>query len=274
VKLQLLSTRIQEAITNVAPPATDAEVEEYYEAQLATQYTTPESRDVRILVNKDREKAEQAKAALEKDSSPANWKKVATEFSEDPSTKNQGGLQTGLTEELLQSQGPLKDAVFGSAVGVVVGPTAVEGKYFVTEVEKLNPASVQSLKEVRGSIKSQLTQQLQQEFFAEFVSGYQSKWEARTFCAEDFLIERCANYKGDGRPPSAPEACYEADPKGGPPKDCPAPIQQLAPALPGSVTTSEPKGKRLAQRPRPEGLKEAGEEEGLELPEGVPPVGE
>jgi len=278
VELQLLSTQIQEAITNSAQTVTDAEVEEYYDAQLETQFTTPESRDVRIVVNEDEGKIEEAKAELEKDSSPASWKKVAEKFSEDPTTKSKGGLQVGLTEELLQSQPELQAAVFDSPTGTVAGPTPVEGKFFISEVQKLNPAKVQSLKEVTGQIKSQLTQQLQQEFFSEFVAGYQSKWEARTYCAEDFLIERCANYKGDGRPPSAPPACYEADPKGPAPKDCPALVQQPAPAIPGSVTGSEPQGERLPQRPRPEGLKEGGEEEGLTLPEGaggaVPPTGE
>lgn len=278
VRLQLLSTQIQERITNATPPATNAEVEEYYDAQLETQFTTPESRDIRVVVNKDKAKVEEAKAELEKDNSPANWKKVTERFSDDPTTKSNGGLQSGLTEELLQSQAELKDAVFGNPAGVLVGPTPIQGKFFVIEVAKLNPSKAQSLKEVSGQIKSQLTQQLSQEFFSEFVSGYQSKWEARTFCADGFVIERCANYVGDGRPPGAPEACYEADPKGGIPNDCPAPVQQAAPALPGSVTSGEPQGKRLPQRPRPEGLKEAPAEEGLGLPEGaaggVPPVGE
>jgi parvulin-like peptidyl-prolyl isomerase len=278
VKLQLLSTQIQETVTKGAPKATSAEVEDFYEAQLETQFTTPESRDVRVVVNADEAKAEEAKAQLEKDSSPASWKKVAAKYSEDPNTKSKGGLQTGLNEQLLQSQPELSGAVFDNPAGVVIGPTPVAGKFFVTEVTKLNPSKVQSLKEVSGQIKSQLDQQISQEFFSEFVAGYQSKWEARTFCAEDYLIERCSNYVGSGHPSSAPEACYEADPKGGRPADCPAPVQQLAPQLPGSATSVKPQGERLPQRPRPEGLKEASEEASLGLPGGaageVPPVAE
>ena len=55
----------------------------------------PESRDVRVVVNKDKAKAEAAKALLEKDDSPASWKKVAAKYSEDPTTKTKGGLQPG-----------------------------------------------------------------------------------------------------------------------------------------------------------------------------------
>jgi parvulin-like peptidyl-prolyl isomerase len=272
VKLQLLSTQIQESITNAAPPPSSDEVEEFYDAQVDTQFTTPESRDVRMIVNSDKGKVEQAKAMLEKDDSPAGWKEAASKYSSDPTTKSKGGLQTGLSAESLQE--PLRAAAFDGPAGVLVGPLSYQGNNYVLQVEKLNPAKVQSLKEVSAQIKSQLAQQLQQEFFSEFVANYQSKWQSRTFCAEGYVIERCANYVGDGRPPSAPPACYEADPKGPAPKDCPAPVQQVAPALPGSVTSGEPQGKRLPQRPRPEGLEETGEEAGLSLPAGVPPVTE
>jgi foldase protein PrsA len=270
VKLQIVSTQIQQRMTGAAPPATDSEIEDYYADELEAQFTEPESREARVVVNEDQAKIEDAKAQLEKDSTPASWKKVAEKVSEDPNTKSKGGLQAGLTRELLQSQPELASAVFDNDAGTIVGPTAVAGKYFLTEVVKLNPSSTQSLKEVRAQIKSQLDQQLQQEFFSEFVAGYQSRWEARTVCAEDYLIERCSNYVGDGHPSTAPEACYEADPKGGTPKDCPAPVQQVAPAFPGSVSETNPQGDRLPQRPRPEGLKELGEEE-VGLPGGAAP---
>ena len=278
VKLQLLSTQIQEAITKKAPPASESEIAGYYDTAKDSQFTTKESRDVRVVVNKDKAKVEEAKKLLEKDDSPASWKKVTVKFSSDPTTKSKGGLQPGLTEELLQSQPELKEAVFGNPTGVLVGPVEVQGQFFVLEVEKLKPAKVQSLDEVKAQIKTQLTQQVAQEVFSEFVSEYQSKWQSRTFCADGFLIERCSNYVGSGHPTGAPPACYEADPKGGRPKDCPAPVTQTSPALPGTTTLLKPQGERLPQRPRPEGLKEAAE--GSPLTEGAapgavpPPTGE
>ena len=267
VKLQLLSTQVQEVIAKRAPPASDAEISDFYETNKDTQYTTAESRDVRVIVNKDKAEVEAAKAELEKDDSPASWKKVATKYSEDPTTKAKGGLQPALTEELLATQEELKAAIFGTPTGVVTGPVDVEGKFFVIEVEKLNPAKVKALAEVSSEIKSQLTQQVAQEAFSDFVAEYQGKWQSRTFCADDYLIERCANYVGSGHPAGAPPGCYEADPKGGTPKACPAPVAQAAPAVPGSVTPLKPQGERLPQRPRPEGLKEAVESA---LPEGIP----
>lgn len=270
VKLQLLSTQVQEKITKEVPGASESEVADYYDAAKDTQYTTAASRDARVITNKDKAKVEEAKAALEKDDSAGSWKKVAAKYSSDPTTKSKGGLQTGLTEELLQSQEGLKTAVFGSPTGELVGPIEAEGTFFVVEVEKLNPEKVQTLDEVKAQISSQLGQQVSQEAFSEFVAEYQSKWESRTFCAADFTIERCSNYVGSGHPASAPPTCYEADPKSKAPLECPAPVTQAAPALPGSATLLKPQGERLPQRARPVGLEEAGEA-GSALPEGIAP---
>lgn len=268
VKLQLLGTQIQEVITKSALPASSSEVSEYYEAAKATQYTTGASRDIRVIASKDDAKAEQAKALLEKDNSPASWKKVAEKFSIDPSTKSKGGLQAGVTEKVLQE--PLKAAVFQSNQGEVVGPVVFQGNTYVVEVVKLNPEKVQALGEVKSQITTQLTQQRQQEAFTEFIAEYESKWRSRTHCASDFLIERCANYVGTGHPASAPPSCYEADPKSKGPIECPAPVTSVSPALPGTITVLKPQGEPLPQRARPEGLKEAAEG-ATGLPEGVPP---
>jgi parvulin-like peptidyl-prolyl isomerase len=270
VKLQLLSTQIQEQISKEAPPPSESEIADYYDSVKDTQFTSAESRDVRVIVNADKGKAEEAKALLEKDNSPGSWQKVAQKFSEDPTTKSSGGLQRALSEELLASQPELKAAVFSSPAGVIAGPTDVQGKFFVVEVDKLNPEKVQTLKEVGQQIRSQLTQQVAQQVFSDFVTEFQNKWESRTFCAAGFVVERCSNFKGDGRPPGAPPACYEADPKDGRPDSCPAPVTQVAPALPGSTTILKPQGDRLPQRPRPEGIDPASEEA---LPETLVPSG-
>ncbi|HEY0318479.1 MAG TPA: peptidyl-prolyl cis-trans isomerase [Solirubrobacterales bacterium] len=272
VELQILSTKIQERISSEAAPASSSAIADYYDAAKASQFTTKPTRDVRIVTNKDKAKIEAAQKALEADNSPASWKKVAVKYSADPSTKSKGGLQAGLSEEILPE--PLKGDIFGASTGELVGPIAYQGNYTLIEVAKLNPEKVQTLAEVKSQISTQLTQQTQQEFFSEFVTGYQSKWQSRTFCASGFVTERCSNYVSSGHPSSAPPACYEADPKSKAPLECPAPVAQVSPAIPGTTTVLKPQGERLAQRPRPEGLKEAGAE-GLTLPEGAaPPTGE
>ena len=252
VKLQVLSTQIQKEISAAAPAPSSSEISDYYDAAKDAQYTTAASRDVRVVANNDKAKIEQAKKLLDKDHSPAGWKKVAAKYSLDPATKSKGGLQPGLTEEVLQGRGKLQSAVFDSPTGVVVGPIEYEKNFFVVEVEKLNPAKVQTLDEVSAQIKTQLTEQLAQEAFSDFIAVYQTKWESRTFCAAGFVIERCSNYKSSGHPNGSADACFEADPKT-PSDECAALVPQVAPALPGSTTILKPQGERLPQRPRPVG---------------------
>ncbi len=266
VELQIFTKEIQEQINTQSPKPSSSEIEAYYEAEKEAQFTTKESRDVRLILNEDKGEVEAAKAALEKDSSPASWKKAATKYSSDPSSKSKGGLQEGITEEFLK--GPLKTAIFDSPTGELTGPVKFEKNWVLVEVVKLNPGKEQTLAEAKPQIESTLGQQAQQEYLSEFVADFESKWTDRTSCADGFEIEKCGNFKGDGHPKNASPACYEADPKT-PAKECPAPVTPTSPALPGSVTESKPKGEPFPQRPLPEASEEVGEE----VPAGVPPTG-
>jgi parvulin-like peptidyl-prolyl isomerase len=256
VEVQLLTRGIQEKVNAEAPKPSSEEIEEYYDAEKASQFTTKESRDVRIVLNEDKAEVEAAKKALEADNSPASWKKVAAKYSSDPTSKTKGGLQKGVTEEFLQGQ--LKEAIFSSATGELVGPLKFEKNWMLTEVVKLNPGKVQTLGEAKAQIEGTLEQEKQQTYLGEFANDFQSKWLSRTRCADGFVTERCANYVS-GHPASASPACYEADPKT-PATECPSPVTPISPALPGTVTLQKPKGEPFPQRPRPEATPEQGEE--------------
>ena len=95
VELTMLSNEIQKVITEGAGEPSQSEIENYYDAALATQFTQPETRDIRLVVNKDKAKAESALADLKSDDSPKNWKKVAAKYSEDELSKSKGGFQKG-----------------------------------------------------------------------------------------------------------------------------------------------------------------------------------
>jgi parvulin-like peptidyl-prolyl isomerase len=271
VKLQLLSQQIQEIVSSQGPPPSDDQIEAYYEAEKETQFTTQESRDVRTVINKDKAKVEAAKDLLEKDSSPESWKEAASKYSIDPTSKAKGGLQKGITEEFVK--GPLKEAIFGSATGELVGPVKFQANYILVEVVKLNPEKVQTLEEAKPQISSTLGQEGQQEFFSEFVADFRAKWQSRTVCAEDYLIELCSNYVGNGHPTNAPAACFEADPET-PATQCPALVTPTSPALPGSVSPTKPKGEPFPQRPLPEASAEPGKNAPTEVPPGAAPPGE
>ncbi|HVD40188.1 MAG TPA: peptidyl-prolyl cis-trans isomerase [Solirubrobacterales bacterium] len=267
IELQIFTKEIQEKVNAEAPKPSSDEIEAYYEAEKETQFTTKESRDVRLILNEDKNEVEAAKAALEKDSSPASWKKVAKKYSSDPTSAAKGGLQEGITEEFLK--GPLKTAIFDSPTGELVGPVKFEKNWVLVEVVKLTPEKVQTLAESKAQIESTLGQQTQQEYLSEFIADFEARWSNRTVCADDFLISKCGNYVGDGRPANASPACYEEDPKT-PAKECPAPVTPTSPTLPGKVTATKPKGEPFPQRPQP---KSAGEEQGEVVPGGEVPPG-
>ena len=268
VTLQILSQKIQGKIQEEAPTPSSSEIEDYYEVAKASQFTTPESRDIRIVVNKDESKVEEAKAELEKDDSIENWEKVAKKYSTDPATKNKGGLQTGLSEEAVTE--PLGAPVFAAEQGEFGGPLKESRGFVIFEVAKISPQKVQSLEEVESQISAQLTEQLATQNFNAFLRTFESTWASRTFCTSEVAISRCANYKGDGRPAEANPACYEADPAE-PPEACPALVTPNKPAQPGSVTVLEPEGQQLVQRPRPSKLVPATPEGTEEVPlEGAP----
>jgi hypothetical protein len=262
VELQILSTEIQERVQAGSQPASAAEIQAYYEAEKAAQFTTPASRDVRVIVNKDKAKVEAAKKALEADQSEENWKAVAPKYSSDPTTKTNGGLQKAITEEFVK--GDLRKAIFGSATGELVGPVEYEKNFLLIEPVKINPEEVKKLAEVRSQISQTLTQKKQEEFFSEFVAQYQSKWTSRTRCAPGYEIERCSNFpasKALAKSREAYKACFEEESKLSKKEKkaleagCPAPVTMNTPTIPGKVTETKPKGEPLVQRPQPEGLK-------------------
>src|SRR4029077_1451727 len=189
----------------------------------------------------------------------------------DPTTRESGGLRKGVTEGSVEE--PLDAAIFKAPEGQVEGLIKTKSGYAAFEIENSTPGSVQELKTVESQIQSTLAQQAEQEYFTGFVSNFDTEWTQRTFCAPGYVTERCANFKGSGHPSTAPEGCYEASPKGGPPEACPAPVFQLVPALPGTVTPLEPKGNPLAQRPRPKEEPGKGAEGATGLPEGAIPPG-
>jgi parvulin-like peptidyl-prolyl isomerase len=267
LELQLLGEGVEAKVKESAPEPTSDEIEAYFEAEKETKFTTKESRDVRVIINESKAKIDAAAAELEKDHSPAAWKKAATKYSSDPTSKSKGGLQPGVQEEFLPTA--LKEPIFSAATGELIGPIKSEKNYFLLEVVKLHGAEQKKLKEAEAEIKATLGQEKQQTYFSEFVAEYESTWHSRTLCADGFVIESCANFRGSGHPATAQASCYEANPKT-PPTECPAPVVQTQPALPGTVTELKPKGEPFVQRPTPGVPAAAGKEGAATTPEGAP----
>ncbi len=238
VRLNLLSQKIQQEVSDQSQQVSEDDARKYYDANKSS-FEQPESRDVRLILNKDKAQAEKAKSLLEQDDSASNWNKVAAQYSTDATTKNNGGLRQSVTQGVLP--GALDGAVFGAPEGQVEGPVQTPLGYYVYEVESVTPGGTQSFGDVSKQIQQQLTSQRQQEDFSAFLSDYRDKWIQETVCASGYVIDRCDNFT----PPETADCTEQQIKQSG----CAAPVVSTSPGAPGAFRPFlQPTG--LPQRPR------------------------
>jgi PPIC-type PPIASE domain/SurA-like N-terminal domain len=244
-RLQLIQTKIQDDVSNSVGDVSDSDAREYYEAN-KQQFTQPAKRTIRIIQNKDPNQVNQALQALQADSSPANWKKVAAQYSTDPTSKDKGGLRTDVVPGSFQQ--PLDDDVFNAPTGSVQGPVTTPTGTFIFEVESATPESVQGFDDTVSSaaggaaskvgdqIKEQIKSQQQQEALTAFGTNFRDYWTNLTQCASDYLVSGCDNF--DGGTQTCDPSKVASQP-GGQGTGCPAPVfsncQEGSPATGGQA---------------------------------------
>jgi foldase protein PrsA len=190
VKLDSLSTKIQQKITKDAgKKASQKEITSYYE-QHKSQYGQPEKRNILIILTKTQAQAEKAKKEVESGKSFAS---VAKSVSIDPVSKAAGGSLPGVIKG--QEEKALNEAVFSAKVNVLGGPIKTPFGYYIYEVKKVIPGSQQALSKVQSTISQQLVAQGQQKALSEFVKNFRKKWTARTECRAEYSVEDCKSYK-------------------------------------------------------------------------------
>jgi peptidyl-prolyl cis-trans isomerase SurA len=269
VRLQLLSTAIQEKVSGTEPPAvSEDDAKLFYEANEES-FVEPANRDIRVVQTDDEADAERAFTQLSEDNSPENWDAVAAELSTDAASKDAGGVREAVTEGVFPE--PLNGEIFDAAEGEVIGPISTPQGFFVFQVDQVTEGGTLSFEEARPQIEQQLGPQLQQEEFAAFLTDYRSRWTEATVCADDFINERCENFKGAATPcpdPALPEdqQTQQLETTG-----CPPPVLPNSPISPGSfIPFVAPSG--LPQRPHPPG-DDSVAPEGTAVPGGALPGG-
>jgi foldase protein PrsA len=187
VKLDLLSTKIRDKVIKGKDKVTDAQIEDFYNKN-KERFAQPERRDLRIVLTKGEEKANQAKAALEDGQS---WKDVAKQYSIDEASKSQAGKLPAQAEGTLEKA--LDEAVFKAKKGEIYGPVKTQFGYYVFEVDKVQKASQQTLAQAKETIRQTLQSQNQQKALDKFVADFQKKWKERTECREGYVTQQCKN---------------------------------------------------------------------------------
>jgi PPIC-type PPIASE domain/SurA N-terminal domain len=241
-RLQLIQTRIQDEISNSVGDVSDSDARDYYDAN-EEQFTQPAQRTIRIIQNKDANQVNTALQALQTDSSPENWKTLAAQYSTDPTSKDRGGLRTGVVPGTFQQ--PLDDQIFNAPTGQVEGPVTTPTATFVFEVESATPETVQGFDDTSSSqtggpalrvseqIKTQIRTQQQQEALTAFGQQFRDYWTNLTQCADDYAVSGCDNFSGGGPTCDPDQVAQQPGGQGG--TGCPAPV--FASCQEGSAAT-------------------------------------
>jgi foldase protein PrsA len=200
VKLNLLSQKIQQKVTkNGGKKPTEAQIQKYFNEN-KQRFGQPERRDLEIVLTKTQAQAEAAKKEIESGKSFAS---VAKSKSIDPASKAQGGSLPGVVKG--QEQKALDTAIFAAKTNTLSGPVKTPFGYYVFEVKATHPPAQQTLAQVKESIKQQLTAQQQQAALSKFVASFKKKWEGRTDCRKEYVIQDCKQYKAPKTPALTPQ---------------------------------------------------------------------
>jgi foldase protein PrsA len=184
-RVQQLQEKLVEKITKGTDRVSQQQIQRYYERNKKN-FAQPETRDLSIVLTRTRERAEQAKAAIEDGDSFAS---VARRYSIDEASKAQRGRLQGVTRG--NQEEAFDEAVFGAERGELLGPIKTQFGWYVARVDKITPASQQSLKEATPQIRQAVQQENQQKAVNDFVKAYQAKWKERTSCRDGFVVQSC-----------------------------------------------------------------------------------
>ena len=187
VKLDVISNDVRNKILKGKDTVTDAQIASYYKKN-KERFAQPERRDLEVVLTRTKAKAAAAKAALD---SGDKWSAVAKKYSIDEASKAQGGKLPGVAKG--QQEKAFDDAIFNAKKGKIVGPVKTQFGYYVFKVDKVTPASQQTLAQTKETIKNLLKSQNQQKALNDFVKQFRKDYKDKTKCAKPYVIPDCAN---------------------------------------------------------------------------------
>ena len=179
VRAQLVSERIFAKVTGKVS-VSDEEIEAYYNKNKA-QYSQPESRDVRHILVKTKQQADDLYAQLQ---GGADFAALAKKFSEDTGSKANGGK---LTISKGQTVAPFDQTAFLLKKNAISKPVKTEfGYHIIQPLSETKPAKVTPLAEVKASIKQQLQQTEKNEAMTKWVNDLKQDYKDKVSYATGF----------------------------------------------------------------------------------------
>jgi foldase protein PrsA len=168
---------------------TPAAIQAYYRTHLS-QFGSPETRAIRIVRTSTEAQAKAAKAALD---AKQSWNAVAKKYSIDTSTKNKGGLLSGVTKG--EEEAALDKAAFAAPKNKVLGPVHGAFGWYVFEVTNIKPSTQQSLTQATPLIKQILQGQTQTNAQTAVDNQAKKQWLQKTTCRTAYAMADCKGYK-------------------------------------------------------------------------------
>jgi foldase protein PrsA len=187
VRLEQLSNKLREKVIKGKDKVSDQQIQQYYDKN-KKRFAQPERRDLRIVLTKTEAKANEAKRALE---DGQKWKQVAKKYSIDQASKNQGGSLLAVAKG--QQEPSLDKAVFAAEKGELQGPVKTQFGFYVFQVQKVTPATQQTLEQAKATIRGILQSENQQKALDSFIKDFQKKWKEKTQCRSGFVTQDCDN---------------------------------------------------------------------------------
>jgi len=191
LEASVLSQQIFDAVTKDSK-VTEEEILQYYTAN-ASQYGTPESRDVRHILIAEKDKAGSVDFAASKAKADeiytelkngADFATLAKENSADPGSKDSGGK---LTISRGQTVPEFDKVSFALEKGELSKPVKTQYGYHVIEaVSDVRKATTTSLDKVRASIRTTLLQQKRNEEMQAWVEDLKKDYEGKVSYAAGY----------------------------------------------------------------------------------------
>ncbi len=182
VRIDTLSNKLRTKVTSAKPTITPAAISAYYTKNIS-QFSKAETRDLRLVLVKTAAQAQHVLALIKGGQSIG---KVARQYSIDQATKTNGGALLSVARG---SQGQALDAaIFAAKVGQLVGPIKTPFGYEIFRLQKITPATRQTLAQATPVIRQTLATQQQSTTLSAFVKKFEAKWKSRTTCASGYIV--------------------------------------------------------------------------------------
>jgi parvulin-like peptidyl-prolyl isomerase len=172
----LLINKFLEGIAQAGPKITEEELRKAFAAETAVDKTA----SVRhiLLLTQGKTEAEKAEARtkieglLARAKSGEDFAALAKEFSEDPGSKDNGGLYEDFGRGIMVK--PFEDAAFSVPVGEISGVVETNFGYHILQVVD-RKKETRAFEEVRGELEARLTEERQGTVVEDYIQGLKDK---------------------------------------------------------------------------------------------------